>query len=45
MRSSHPSVKTPLAVVEDQNVLTAPDPSQAQGGIDVMPIIEEKQPS
>ena len=42
---AHPGVKTPLAVVEAQKVLTAPDPSQAQDGTDVVPIVEGKQPS
>jgi len=42
---AHPGVKTPLAVIEAQKVLTAPDPSQAQDGIDLVPIVEGKQPS
>ena len=42
---AHPGVKTPLAVVEAQKLLTAPDPSQAQEGIDAVPVVEGKQPS
>ena len=45
---AHPGVKTPLAVIEAQKLLTtAPDPSQAQAqeGVDAAPIVEEKQPS
>jgi hypothetical protein len=42
---AHPGVKTPLAVVEAQKLLTAPDPSQVQEGADAAPVVEGKQPS
>ena len=43
---AHPGVKTPLAVIEAQKLLTtAPDPSQVQEGVEAGPIVEEKQPS
>jgi len=42
---AHPGVRTPPAVAEAQRLLNAPDPSQLQEGTDVMPTVEEKQPS
>lgn len=42
---AHPGVKTPLAVVEAQKLLTSPDLPRVQEGTDTTPIVEEKQPS
>jgi hypothetical protein len=42
---AHPGVRTPPAVAEAQRLLNAPDPSQLQEGTDVLPTVEEKQPS
>ena len=42
---AHPGVKTPPAVAEAQRLLNAPDPSQAQEGVDNIPNVEGLQPS
>ena len=42
----HLGVRTPPAVAEAQRLLKAPEPVQQQeSGIDVMPTVEEKEPS
>jgi hypothetical protein len=42
---AHSGVRTPPAVAEAQRLLSAPDSSQQQEGVDALPTVEEKKPS
>lgn len=43
---AHSGVRTPPAVAEAQRLLNAPEPAQQQeSGVDVLPTVEEKEPS